>query len=255
MDDVIFDQAALPTYKLAQEAAKDVRVVLCGEGGDELLAGYRRYQKAAWPLWLGGGLRPRKGIFEKAGLSSESLASWDGALDWRVLEEKKKWGNSLQALQSLDLEGWLANSLLIKLDRMLMAHSLEGRTPFLDPEVAGASFGLAASLKIKSGKGKWLLRHLLDKRLPVSQPFAKKKGFRVPVQDWMKKKGERLGGLVAAQPGVEALFNERQVRHLFVTINKDNEFAAWTLLMYALWHQVHIRGRTPVGDTLTMLVG
>jgi len=138
----------------------------------------------------------------------------------------------------------LPNDLLSKLDRCLMAHGVEGRTPFLDPAVAAFAFRLPDELKISRGLGKWVLRRWLAEHLPAAKPLAKKRGFTVPVSDWIERRGAQLGPLVARQAGireiclpntVEALFRDAHRRHV--------GFAAWTLLFYALWHLQHIERR------------
>jgi hypothetical protein len=96
---------------------------------------------------------------------------------------------------------WLPHDLLLKLDRCMMAHAVEGRTPFLDPGVAKAAIRLPDAMKLRNGLGQWILRKWLEKHLPVARPFAPKHGFTVPVGQWIKGQGSRLGPLVAAQPG------------------------------------------------------
>ena len=83
-----------------------------------------------------------------------------------------------------------------------MAHGVEGRVPFLDAKLADFAFRLPDRLKVHRGRGKWLLRRWLDTGLPASKPFARKRGFTVPVGAWIAEKGRQLGPLVDAQPGV-----------------------------------------------------
>jgi asparagine synthase (glutamine-hydrolysing) len=139
-----------------------------------------------------------------------------------------------------------------------MAHGLEGRVPFLDPAVVAASFCLPDRLKIQGRMGKILLRHWLDKALPVADAFSKKRGFTVPVGEWIATKSADLGPLVAAQPGVLAACRETSVVSLFAALaNKPGDkrlgFAAWTILFYALWHHRHILGQRPDGNVFETL--
>ena len=127
---------------------------------------------------------------------------------------------------------WLPHDLLIKLDRCLMAHGLEGRTPFLDPSLAKFVFCLPDRAKIRGRQGKWLLRSWLSKQLPVANAFSRKRGFTVPVGEWIKQRGHHLGELVAAQPGVQALCQPGSVAPLFEISNKKNGQAAWVLLFF-----------------------
>ena len=259
MDDPIFDQAMLPTYKLAAEARKSVKVILCGEGGDELLCGYRRYQKALLPWWLGGRIMREKGTFVKADIHNEHLQSWQTPLNSlrdklaASLWDESKTINKLQIAQSIDCASWLPNNLLIKLDRCLMAHGIEGRTPFLDPIVADFCFNLPNNMKIRRGHGKWLLRQWLDHYMPASRPFAKKRGFRVPVEAWIKAEGSRLSQLVAQQPGIKDLFPTITIHEIFTSTSPKTSYIAWMLLTYAVWHQIFIMNQQPIPDTWAFL--
>jgi asparagine synthase (glutamine-hydrolysing) len=135
-----------------------------------------------------------------------------------------------------------------------MAHGVEGRTPFLDPEVAAAGFRLPDALKVRDGRGKYLLRRWLEHALPVARPFAPKQGFTVPIGHWIAEQGARLGPLVAAQPGVAEIAVPGRVAALFRHAHGKHEgLAAWTLLFYALWHRAHILGVPPTRDVFEAL--
>jgi asparagine synthase (glutamine-hydrolysing) len=253
MDDPAADYATLPTYKLAQVAAAEVKVVLTGEGGDELFGGYGRYRAAIRPWWRGGkGLRAR-GILDGLGLLRHEEPAWrDGIVASEHLETRG--GRSrLQVVQAVDCADWLPNDLLTKLDRCLMAHGLEGRTPFLDPVVAAVVFNLPDALKVRDRTGKWLLRQWLADHVPAAEPFGHKRGFSVPVAAWIAGAGEKLGPLVAAQPGVAELCDPVAVRRLFVSRARHAGMAAWVLLFYALWHRRHVLGLAPDGDVFHCL--
>ncbi|HUN45529.1 MAG TPA: asparagine synthase-related protein, partial [Stellaceae bacterium] len=160
----------------------------------------------------------------------------------------------LQIAQAVDCADWLPNDLLGKLDRCLMAHGVEGRTPFLDPMVAALAFRLPDRLKIRNRKGKWLLRRWVARHVPAAMPFAKKHGFTVPVGEWIQRRATTLGPLVAAQAGVAELCVPEEVTRLFTEArDRRTGFAAWTLLFYALWHRHHILKRPPVRDVFEAL--
>ena len=122
----------------------------------------------------------------------------------------------LQVAQAVDCADWLPNDLLIKLDRCLMAHGTEGRTPYLDTELAALAFRLPDELKVRRGLGKWLLRRWLAEHLPEAQPFARKRGFTVPVARWIARRAGEIGPLVARSPAVREICRpdavERAVR-------------------------------------------
>jgi asparagine synthase (glutamine-hydrolysing) len=136
-----------------------------------------------------------------------------------------------------------------------MAHGVEGRTPLLDPGVAAAAFRLPDALKVQDGMGKWLLRQWLAKNFPAAEPFKPKQGFTVPVAAWIEGVGERLGPLVAAQPGVLEIAKPDRVAALFrqATSDKHKGFAAWNLLFYALWHRRHVERLDARGDVFEVL--
>jgi len=253
VDDPIADYAVLPTFKLAREAKKQVKVVLSGEGGDELLGGYSRYRGYSRPWPFRKGMR-KSGTFDNLGIFKKSINK-----DWRKgieISEKfvQKFGwTRLQRAQGIDCIDWLPHDLLIKLDRCLMANGVEGRTPFLDPVVAKAVFHLPDHMKVNNNHGKYILRQWLNKRLPEAKPFSKKRGFTVPVGHWIAQHGAQLGPMVAYQAGIEEICDKNAVITLFMTEGKKEGFAAWTLLFYALWHQRHILGLKCDGDIFDAL--
>ncbi|MGE5537306.1 MAG: asparagine synthase (glutamine-hydrolyzing) [Gemmatimonas sp.] len=248
MDDPAADYAVLPTYKLAAAARREVKVILSGEGGDEMFAGYGRYRSVMRPFWFGGRTVRARGIFDGLGVLRISTTGWRDGIAAAEARASARGGSRLQIAQAVDFADWLPNDLLGKLDRCLMAHGLEGRTPFLDPAVAQVAFRLPDRLKIRRGLGKWLLRKWLSERVPAADAFGSKRGFTVPVGAWMAADGARLGPLVANVPAVREIAEQDRVKRLFVAQGKRERFAAWTMLFYALWHRAHILGKAPDGD-------
>jgi asparagine synthase (glutamine-hydrolysing) len=237
LDDPTTDFATLPTYRLAEAAKGVLTVVLTGEGGDELFGGYGRYRRALRPRWLGG--RPARpqvfAPFLKDG-GAGALARWQGAVTPRPEL------TPLQQAQAADLETWLPDDLLLKLDRCLMAHGLEGRTPFLDPPTAAFAFHLPDRLKVRGRHGKWLLRKWLARACPAADAWSRKKGFTTPVAAWIAPRAADLGPRIAAVQGVREVCDVEAVRAAF---QKDGAWSArWPLLFYALWWTIHIGGAT-----------
>jgi asparagine synthase (glutamine-hydrolysing) len=253
IDDPVADYAVLPTFKLAREAKKDVKVVLSGEGADELLGGYGRYRAYCRPWPLRKAIRAT-GTFDGLGVFKGNICKdWHkGIANAEKLVKKFPWSR-LQRAQAIDCIDWLPHDLLIKLDRCLMANGVEGRTPFLDPIVADAAFYLPDNMKIKNKLGKSLLRQWLNRRLPEAKPFSKKRGFTVPVGHWINRHGDQLGALVADQPAIAEICDKNAVVTLFKNEGKEEGFAAWTLLFYALWHQRHILQFKCDGDVFDAL--
>ena len=255
MDDPVADYAVLPTYKLAAAAQQaGIKVVLSGEGGDELFAGYGRYRSVMRPWWQGGRLPRSRGNLDGLGLMRRPAAGWRDGIAAAEVQMGTKGRTRLQVAQAADCAEWLPNDLMTKLDRCLMAHGVEGRTPFLDPQVAAAAFRLPDDLKVRRHTGKYLLRKWVSSRVPEADAFGRKRGFSVPVGHWIAENGRRLGPLVAAQPGVSEMAIPEAVERLFAKpTEKHLGFAAWTLLFYAVWHQHHIVGLPVTGDVWSML--
>jgi asparagine synthase (glutamine-hydrolysing) len=254
MDDPTMDYAIIPTWFLARRARADVKVVLCGEGGDEIFGGYQRYRQAMRPWWRGGKRMWAGGTFDTVPVLRRSPAGWRDGMAAAETRAAVGGRSKLAAAQALDMADWLPHDLLLKLDRCLMAHAVEGRTPFLDQGVMAAAFRLPDRMKLRGTMGKWILRQWLDTNLPIARPFAPKTGFTVPVGTWIKAKGTRLGPLVAAQPGVAEIAHPDRVEALFRDIRRwRHGFACWKLLFYALWHRRHILGRPPAGDVFETL--
>jgi len=251
MDDPAADYATLPTFKLAQRARQDVKVILAGEGGDELFGGYGRYRHAMRPWPFTKPMR-RSGTFDGLDVLRQPPSGWRGGMEAAETAAKLAGRSRLQVAQATDCADWLPNDLLVKADRCLMMNGIEGRVPFLDPEVARFAFNLPDKWKVHKNRGKWLLRLWLDKALPAAKPFEKKRGFTVPVAEWIASRPE-LGELVARQPVVAELAQPEAVRRLFAHCDKKTGFACWTLLFLALWHRRHIDGRPANGDVFDCL--
>ncbi len=257
MDDPAADYACLPTYKLAQTVRDaGLKVVLSGEGGDEMFGGYGRYRRAMRPRFFGGRPMRARGVFD-------GLEILNGGQNWREgimaaeAHAARPGRSRLQTVQAADCADWLPNDLLTKLDRCLMAHGVEGRVPFLDVKFAAFAFSLPDRLKVRRNLGKWVLRKWLSTGLPESKAFSRKRGFTVPVGAWIAGKGRELGPLVAAEPGVRAACRPGAVEALFASLAGGREsragMAAWNLLFYALWHRSHILGLEKGGDVFEAL--
>jgi len=253
MDDPVADYAELPTWRLAEVAARELKVILCGEGGDELFGGYGRYRAVMRPWWKYRRAMRAHGALEGLGILRDETREWRRGLSASESVAAHPGRTRLQVAQATDCADWLAHDLLIKVDRCLMAHGVEGRTPLLDPVVAQAVFRLPDRLKVHGRVGKWILRQWLAERMPVAEPFARKRGFTVPVGEWIVSQGARLGPLVARQPGVARLCQPEAVEAVFRAAGRRRGFAAWILLFFALWHRIHIEGIPAEGDAFALL--
>ena len=251
LDDPVADYAVVPTYLLAKQAVRDVKVILTGEGGDEMFAGYGRYRAAVRPILP---KRPwRRSILAGFDGLRAPLGRWRRAVDAAEHAVEGAGFRGIGAAQALDCATWLPGDLLTKLDRCLMAHGVEGRVPFLDPAVANLAFALPDRLRVR-GQGKWLVRRWLARNFPAARAAMPKRGFTVPVAEWIAAEGKRLGPLVAREPGIAALCRPGTVEALFADLGVSGKgHMAWTLLFYALWHRRHMLGLAPVGDVFTTL--
>lgn len=243
IDDPTADAAVLPSWLLGQAArAGGLKVTLCGEGADELFGGYARYRKRRAP-WRWFSRRPRSG-----GVFGDP-AAWAGWRDGIAAAEQACAArrSPMQAAQAVDVAEWLPNDLLTKLDRTLMAHGVEGRTPFLDPLVAAFAFRLPDPLKAGARFGKLLLRDWLAGAFPEAGAYARKKGFKPPVGRWMAARAAELSPLVAGQPCVAEIMPPDAVAAAFAHA-ADKPQPAWSLLFLALWHSRHVLGVADDGD-------
>ena len=251
VDDPTADPAVLPTYVLGRAAREaGLKVVLSGEGADELFGGYARYRRATVPL-IGGRDTGKSGVFDDMPALENAFTGWSAAFD--AIAKAAPGRSRLDRLQALDCEERLPNSLLVKLDRCLMANSVEGRTPFLDREVTGFAATLPDRLRADPRHGKVLLRHWLARHAPETRPFARKRGFNPPVGRWMHDRRAVIAPLVAAQPGVAAFTDSATVAEVFEAAREAPQ-PAWSLLYYALWHATRILGR-PAEGTIQDVLG
>ncbi len=104
-----------------------------------------------------------------------------------------------------------------------------------------------------------MLRKWLETALPAARPFTRKRGFTVPVGEWIGRRGQALGALVAVQPGIEEICRPQAVEDLFAAAGPGSGRkagqAAWVLLFYALWHRRHMQGIEPSGGVFDVLGG
>jgi asparagine synthase (glutamine-hydrolysing) len=236
LDDPTADYAVLPTLKLAEAAKGTLTVVLTGEGGDELFGGYGRYRRALRPAWLGG--RPA----EPRGADPEVMARW------RDLARPPAGLTPLQRAQWADIATWLPADLLLKLDRCLMAHGLEGRTPFLDPQVAAFAWSLPDSAKVRGGYGKWIVRKWLERACPAADPWARKQGFTVPVDAWIAPRGADIAARIGKVAAVRRVVGEEAGARM------GQDGRRWPLLFFAVWSLIHLEGAQPI-EALAAVVG
>jgi asparagine synthase (glutamine-hydrolysing) len=225
-DEPFADSSALPTYLVSQLAAKDVKVALSGEGGDELFGGYHTYAADLLAERVGGLARLARPLVERLP-SSNRRASFDyrakrfvKAAHLPPLERHHGWkeifssearaeltgrragfdpvdllraryletdgADELARLQDVDLGVYLVDDLLVKTDRASMAHSLEARVPYLDTVVTNLALALARRHKVRGLSKKVLLRKAAAPLLPRAIIHGRKRGFSIPAAAWLR---------------------------------------------------------------------
>lgn len=227
LDEPVADPAAFAVWKLCEVARDHVKVLLGGEGADELFAGYggryqailqqsersaylrklrvisprvrrhrfpNRWQRACYRAHLSPAAELIEARIE--GLPGGTLAPWGltnsqlQALHDRAQRHAadlvSDQGDLLSTAQVLDMQWQLAESLLLKSDKMSMAASLELRCPFLDTKVADVASRIAPNLRMgRTGEGKLVLRECLRRRLGSLQSIPKR-GFPIPLDEWLR---------------------------------------------------------------------
>jgi asparagine synthase (glutamine-hydrolysing) len=219
LDEPVGDQALLPLYWLCQEARSHVVVALSGEGADELFGGYSYYREQRHTASRGrllddhfqvtpSGFPLVANETERACLldwKRSEVASWEADL----LAWVEQSTNSLQRALASDLTTWLPDDLLVKFDRMSMAHSLEGRAPYLSPQVVAAGLALPMRDKVDGTHTKVALRRIAARWLPQQIVARPKQGFVLPMRRWLKQWYRAQGPLRSyfsdhAVPGLQA---------------------------------------------------
>ncbi|HXJ35641.1 MAG TPA: asparagine synthase (glutamine-hydrolyzing) [Candidatus Eisenbacteria bacterium] len=285
-DEPFADSSAIPVYHVSELARRHVTVVLSGEGGDEMLAGYETYRArkiaaayARLPRIVGQGLVPAvvrrlpvshgKVSFDykaKRFVTGAYLPPAAGHLWWKsILTEDMKRGlyaggaeglvptarlfeslyaesdgGELDRLQYVDTALYLAADILVKVDRMSMAHSLETRVPFLDRSMVELARRIPPRLRLHGLTTKYLLKKAMASRLPASVVGGKKRGFNVPMPGWLagELRDFTRDTLSPARVRAQGLFEPQAVTRLIdehVRLAADHSRALWTLLVLSVW--------------------
>ncbi len=279
-DEPIADPSAIGLYFVAREAKKHVKVVLSGEGSDELFGGYNIYlepfarKNLSWVPkdiveiftnisfeFFGKNYLKRLSmkmqdwyignatVFNK----SEVNSLWKGMGTEKMLSLRSLYKNvsglsESTQMQYIDIHTWLVGDILAKADKMTMAHSLELRVPFLDMEVAKLATTLPDSFKwhntATGGVTKYLLREAFKGVIPESTRNRKKLGFPTPLKGWFTKDRIDLYETILENPYIKSRMNLEVIENLIldhVDKKSDNSRKIYLLLMLALWYNNFIQ--------------
>jgi asparagine synthase (glutamine-hydrolysing) len=250
LDDPVADPALVPLYFVAREARKHVKVVLSGEGADELFGGYNIYRE---PLSLAAFEKLPSGLRRALGALSARLP--DGMRGKDLLRrgaiplEQRYYGNArlfrddelgllrthdadlshvtvtrelyertraagyddVTAMQYVDLFTWLRGDILVKADKMTMANSLELRVPFLDPEVFAVAGTLPVDQRVTRETTKFALRRALEQIVPAHVLNRRKLGFPVPTRHWLAEDLHDWARSIIEASGTDEWLDRQQV--------------------------------------------
>ena len=285
LDEPLHHAHTVQLMALSKEARKYVKVVLTGEGADEIFAGYPRYQipfLAPWVSWIPSGVRRAlRGAADDAGLrrvtklidAASDLPSstvnqarfvdeWtlrelggtgSVGLDTRYGIYRDLAGPSvLETVLAYDRATYM-QSLLQRLDRTTMAHSLEARVPYLDYRLVEWSQRLHPSEKLAVGRGnKILLKDLARSVFPHEIIDRRKMGFDVPLHEWLRDRkglGARLDLLTDETFAGRGLYDVRYVHRLVdehITGRANHVEVLWPILNLELWQRIMIEGAVGV---------
>ncbi|WP_053360353.1 asparagine synthase (glutamine-hydrolyzing) [Bacillus sp. FJAT-27251] len=281
MDDPLADPAAIPLYFVAREARKHVTVVLSGEGADELFGGYNIYREPQdleifnkipapgksllkgiakiMPDGMKGksfierGVTPMEERYignakmfteeEKRGLLNVYQEGLDYTDITKPLYQESRGYDPVDRMQYIDIHTWMRGDILLKADKMTMAHSLELRVPFLDKAVFETASKIPTSLKTANGTTKYILRKAAEGVVPAHVLDRKKLGFPVPIRHWLKDEMNEWAKKLIKESDTGHLINKAYLLKLLddhCQNKADNSRKIWTVLMFMLWHDVYV---------------
>ncbi len=282
LDDPMADAAAVPLWFAAREARKHVKVVLSGEGADELFGGYGVYHQPgmvragkALPGWgrttigrvaseMPPGARG-KGFLSRTstplqrryignayvyrGEEARLLTRQGHGSEFDVTDPVYRQAadaglDDVATMQLVDVNTWLPGDILVKADRMAMAHGLELRTPFLDREVLAVAARLARVEKTAAGTTKFALREAIGELLPQAAAERAKLGFPVPLGPWLRGGMYGFAEQVIRTAQTGQWLNKGAALDILRRFRfEDPEVTwrqVWLLVVFSLWHQIYV---------------
>ena len=276
-DEPFADSSAIPTMIVSSLARKKVTVVLSGDGGDELFGGYQRYKFFSKLLSIP---KPFKKVFsnilKKAGKNNfryqkaGSVLNWDSTLDayaslsnaWysddlnKIInfelftdQSKSKYFNNGKSIEEqlmfADINLYMVDDILTKVDRASMSTSLESRVPLLDHRIVEFALQLPLHYKIKSGKSKYILRKILEKYVPNNLYDRPKSGFGIPVKEWLKNNlNDWMRDTLSPQELSKHNYFDNDIIQRMIDDHSKNNYdyhlQLWTILMFQDWYKKYM---------------
>jgi asparagine synthase (glutamine-hydrolysing) len=282
LGDPLADAAAVPLWFVAREARKHVRVVLSGEGADELFGGYMVYHQptavraaAALPGLArssAGALAARmtagqrgKGLLHRVATPlRDRYIGNANVFSLHDVDALTRYGegtvydvtdpifdqaaeaelDDVATMQLVDINTWLPGDILVKADRMSMAHGLELRSPFLDREVMAVAARLARAEKTAAGTTKFALREAVGAVLPQEAAERRKLGFPVPLGHWFRGELAGFPEHVLRGARTEEWLDKRAVLDVARRFRHGDPDVSWrqiwSLIVFSLWHQIFV---------------
>ena len=280
LDQPLADPSCVALYFVSKLAAEHVKVVLSGEGADELFGGYRIYHEPfslagyqKLPHWLRraaaaivsvlpfdfkgksfvvrGSKKLEERFIGNAYMFNQkeksrllkTIPATDPAKQTGEYYERCKGQDDVTRMQYLDINRWMVGDILLKADRMSMAHSLELRVPFLDREVFRVASRVPVKHRIGGGTTKYAMRLAAMRHMPDDSASKPKLGFPVPIRIWLRKEAyyQRVKATFTS-PTAEKFFNTTElVRFLDEHFHgkKDNSRKIWTVFMFLMWYDIY----------------
>jgi asparagine synthase (glutamine-hydrolysing) len=200
-DEPFADSSNIPTYLVAEYARQHLKVVLSGDGGDELFGGYEWYRPLLDPSADDDAFR--RHLLQSTHVLADRRQLWamnqpESSDHLTALYRSELRG--VDAAVSFDCHCYLPGDILVKVDRAAMAHGLESRAPFLDVELAEFVLGLSAKLRFGDRRFKGLLRAAFQHLWPSSVRGRAKQGFGAPVRAWLELPAVKESWIEAQRP-------------------------------------------------------
>jgi asparagine synthase (glutamine-hydrolysing) len=283
LDDPVADPALVPLYFIAREARKHVKVVLSGEGADELFGGYNIYREPLslraltglpgtlrsglagvsrrMPVGLRGKDMLRRGsipleerYYGNARIFTDDelgfLKTYDPRVSFRDVTDPLYAEcigyDDVTRMQYIDLYTWLRGDILVKADKMTMANSLELRVPFLDPEVFRVASTLPVPERVTKEQTKVALRRALRDIVPPHVLERRKLGFPVPIRFWLKDTMYDWAREIVHTSETDHLLDRAWVDRMLQAHrhgSQDYSRRLWTVLVFMIWHGIFIEER------------